>query len=176
MKIRYRSWVALLLWTPFGALLAVGGTAGAASGDPAASILAACGVFIVAFTWWPVLVLTSDGLMVRNLKTSRVEWADVATVDVGSQLAQMGRFWRHVHRVTRGSSPRVAAQAYPGLLIHTRSAGTIAVSAIRQSVLDHTQSGRAYRVANELTVARRAAHRGDNPLAAVHALRNGDRE
>ena len=173
MKIRYRSWVALLLWTPFGALLAVGGMAGATSGDPPAAILAACGAFIVALTWWPVLVLTSEGLTVRNLTRSRVEWADVATVNVGSQLAHLGSFWRHIHRLVRGSSPRLDAQAYPGLLIHTRSAGTIAVCAIRRSVLDNTQSGRAYRVANELTAARRAAHRGDNPIAAVHALRHG---
>jgi hypothetical protein len=167
--------VALLLWTPFGAVLAVGGAAGATGGDPPAAILAALGVFIVALTWWPVLVLSSDGLAIRNLRTSRVEWADVARVDVGSQLLHLGRFWRHVHRFARGSSPRLDAQAYPGLLVHTRSDGTIAVYAIRQSVLDKTEKGRAYRVAEELTAARRAAHRGDDPVAAVHALRRGGR-
>jgi hypothetical protein len=173
LKIRYRSWVALVLWTPFGALLAVGGTAGATGGDPSAAIFAAIGVFVVAFTWWPVLVLSSDGLAVRNLRTRRMAWADVARVDVGSQLSHLGRFWRHVHLVARGSSPRLAAQAYPGLLVHTRSAGTIAVCAIRQSVLDKSESGRAYRVVAELTAARRAAHRGDDPVAAVRALRRG---
>ena len=175
LRIRYRSWVSLVLWTPFGALLAVGGAAGATGGDPPAAILGALGVFIAASTWWPVLVLTSDGLTVRNLRTWRVEWADVATVNVGSQLSHLGRFWHHVHRVARGPSPRLAAQAYPGVLVHTRSAGTIAVYAIRQSVLDKTESGRAYRVVAELTAARRAAHRGDDPVAAVRALRRGDR-
>lgn len=166
--------MALVLWTPIGALLAVGGAAGATGGDPPAAIIAALGVFIVALTWWPVLVLTSVGLTVRNLRSWRVEWADVATVNVGSQLSHLGKLWRHLHRVVRGSSPRLAAQAFPGVLVHTRSAGTIAVYAIRRSVLDKTESGRAYRVVAELTAARHAAHRGDDPVAAVRALRRGD--
>ncbi|MFL6237913.1 MAG: PH domain-containing protein [Actinomycetes bacterium] len=66
--------------------------------------------------WWPRLVVRSEGLEVRNVRTVLLPWADIKGVRVGSQLPLMGRFWQ----VIGDRAGTIGERGYPGLLVDLR--------------------------------------------------------
>jgi hypothetical protein len=174
-RLRYRSWVRVSTWTLLGLLFTVGGVGGVDGGNPAAVVFAGLGLVVVAFAWWPRLVVTGDGVVIRNLTSTRLAWRDVAAIRVKPQLPYLGPGWRRIDAFSRASrGPGLGAQEYPGLVINTHSQGPIVFVALQRSVI-FTRPGIAERVAAELIAARQAAAKHRDPVEAVRMLRAGRR-
>jgi hypothetical protein len=166
-RLRYRSPVRVLIWTPFGVVFIVAGIGSTTEGNAPAVVFAGLGLVVLGFAWWPRLVISRDGVEVRNLAVTRLAWHDVGGVGVRSQLPYMGRVMQRIHSFAqRSRGPGVGTQGYPGLVINTHSLGPVAVVAAQRSVLSG-RAGYADRVGEELVVARHAAARHVDPVRAV---------
>lgn len=170
-RIVYRSWFRLAYAVPLGLALAGGGTQAPGSGDPAAVAFVPGGLFIVGYALWPRLVLDSRGLTVRNGSSTTFSWADIKRPRVEAQLPHLGGFMRALSR--QGSASREGRgfrpSGYPGLVLHTRSAGSAAVLAVQRHPLN--EGGFPDRVAHEIEIARRAVSKHLDPIKAVRASR-----
>jgi hypothetical protein len=170
-RLRYRSPVRVLTWTPIGILFVVAGVGATTGEDPPAVIFAGLGAVVLMYAWWPRLVISRDGVEVRNLTTTRLAWRDIAGVGVRSQLPYLGRTMRGVHALARARGPGIGEQGYPGLVLNTRSLGPVAVVAAQRSVISR-RTGYAERVGEDLRVARRAVARRLDPIDAVLEARS----
>jgi hypothetical protein len=71
-RLRYRSPVRVLTWTPVGVLFIVAGVGATKAEEPPAVIFAALGAVVLMYAWWPRLVISREGVEVRNLRVTRL--------------------------------------------------------------------------------------------------------
>src|SRR5512133_1253407 len=95
----------LVFWSLWSTALFVVAFLMVRDGDLPAVILCVGAVGIVVVVWWPRLVVGSDGIEVRNLRTVRLRWREVKDVTVKRQLPFMGRFWNAIY-LPKGIGPK----------------------------------------------------------------------
>jgi len=171
MKLVYRARVVQRVWLPFSVAMIAVTAVGIGLPDSIFLALGLLGLVVSAYAWWPVMQLTEDGLIIRNVRSVSVPWAQLQSVEVGVQLPFLGMVSQELHRY--GSNLRGLKASAPnvGLLVHTKADGTRAALAIRRNVLGQELGDFAQQVLAEVTAARQAARRGADPVAAVQALR-----
>jgi hypothetical protein len=118
------------------------------------------------YAWWPRLVISREGVEVRNLTVTRLAWRDVAGVSMNSQLPYLGRTMRVIHALAQARTFGIGDQGYPGVVINTHSLGPVAVAAAQRSVVSG-RPGYAERVGEDLLVARQAVAKRLDPINAV---------
>lgn len=171
MQLVYRARVVGRVWLPFSAAMLAVFALGIGIGDPIFIGLSALGLVVSVYAWWPVMHLTPDGLIIRNLRSVSVAWTDMRSVEVGVQMPFLGTASQALNRYGSNFRGRRASAPNIGLLVHTKEDGTQAVLAIRRNVLGQEIGDYAQHVLAEVTAARQAARRGGDPIAAVQALR-----
>jgi hypothetical protein len=171
MKLVYRARVVGRVWLPFGVVMLAVTALGVSINDSIFMGLGALGLLVSAYACWPVLHLTADGLVIRNLRSVSVPWADVRSLEVGVQMPFLGMASQELHRYGSNLRGRKASAPNVGLLVHTSANGTQAALAIRRNVLGQEIGDYPHNVLAEVTAARQAARRGTDPIAAAEALR-----
>jgi len=171
MQLVYRARVVGRVWLPFGVVMVAVFALGIGISDPIFTGLGALGLVVSAYAWWPVMRLTADGLIIRNMRPVLVAWADMRSVELGVQMPFLGMASQELHRYGSKSRGRKASTPNTGLLVHTKENGTHAALAIRRNVLGQEIGDYAQHVLAEVTAARQAARRGGDPIAAVQTLR-----
>lgn len=111
----FRSGTRLLIVPLLGIALAafVGSDAGGVGGIVAGVVIF---VLITALAWWPRVVVDERGIAVRNIRTYRFAWDEVAGLAVEDQLPELGRFWRVFHGIFGQSDT-----GFLGLVVATRT-------------------------------------------------------
>src|SRR5450631_104156 len=171
MQLVYWARVVRRLWLPFGVVMLAVTALGIGISDSIFTGLGALGLVVSAYASWPVMRLTADGLIIRNLRSVSVAWADVRSLELGVQMPFLGMASQELHRYGTNLRGRKAAAPNVGLLVQTKDNGTQAALAIRRNVLGQEIGDYAQQVLAEVTAARQAARRGGDPIAAVKALR-----
>lgn len=172
-RLRYRSWVRLAFWTPLGLFFAVGGVGRVGGGDLGAAVFAGLGLAVLAFAWWPCLLITRDGVVIRNFTSTRLAWRDVADIRVKPELSYLGVGSSRIDAFAQFARETGLGQgvgADPGLIINTHSRGPIPVFAVQRRTI-FSRPRFAERVARELAVARQAVATHRDPVEAVRTLR-----
>lgn len=168
----YRSRFRLLVTFPFGLVVLSAGAVDT-PGDPPGAIIAALGLFVVAYAIWPRLRVTRSGVEVRNLQTVAIAWRDLRRPKVEPQLPYLGRWWQRISSGAESArgGPGIGKQGYPGLVLRSHTMGVVPVLAVQCDVLGLGHF--AERVARELQAARRAASHGADPIEMIRQARRG---
>jgi hypothetical protein len=119
----------------------------------------------------PCLIVRADGLVVRNLKSTRIAWDDVQSTHVERQEGYYNRAWGMRDRGPDHDNWRTGG--YYGLVIFRRSGNPVAVWAVSDGRNNEsTRGGKEVKshmkeVAHEIVVGRNAAGRGLDPIDAI---------
>jgi hypothetical protein len=132
---------------------------------------------VLGLVWWPRLVVTTDGVTVRNVFAQTIAWRQLRKPRVESQKPYLGGVWAHLDRVAeaRRGGPGIGRGGFPGLVLRSHVMSPVAVFAVQSSVLSAEGSGLPHRVADELQMARRAVSDKDDPVDAIRKCRRSRR-
>src|SRR5437763_5238282 len=98
MKLVYRARVVQRVWLPFSVVMIAVTAVGIGLPDSIFLALGLLGVVVSVYAWWPVMRLTEDGLIIRNVRSVSVPWAQLQSVEVGVQLPFLGMVSQELHR------------------------------------------------------------------------------
>jgi hypothetical protein len=93
--------------------------------DPAFSAFVAVLVMVVFCfaAWWPVVVVRTEGIMVRNLRTTRIPWARIERIRVEDQTPYRTGW--------AGFLGSITVRSITGLVVHLHGDAAVASSALQ---------------------------------------------
>jgi hypothetical protein len=136
-------------------------------------------LFFILFVYFmlvrPSLVVRRDGLIVRNLFSTRISWDNLQAARVGRQEGYFQRAWGLRDRGPEHDSWRTGG--YYGLVLVRREGSPVAAFSVSDGrINESTAGGRAVKaqmkaIAEEIQIGKHAAARGLDPIEAIEAKR-----
>jgi uncharacterized protein (DUF58 family) len=132
-------------------------------------------LYVYFFLIRPRLVVRKDGLVVRNVFSTRITWDNLQAARVGRQEGYFARAWGLPDRGPEHDNWRTGG--YYGLVLVRREGNPVAAFSVTDG-RDHesTTGGRAVKaqmktIAEEIQIGKQAAARGLDPIEAIESHR-----